>query len=377
LSVALYRANGGTAGDVLEFMVNQGNALSHSTVAYSATGPAADSKSTSEVSVGAIDPWYGTTIADYSSRGPTNDGRTKPDLSAASCVTSSIYAAPDCFNGTSAATPVAAGAAALMLDQFPMMSSSQLKTSMLNNATVDRGVTGTDNTYGRGEVILPTPVSPDVTAPSLTGPRATITEGSALGTSLVPYTVTYSGSDASTIARYEVDLSVNGGAWSRLYTGTAKSVSFNATPASRYQVRVKAYDYAANWRMNTSRTFTVSNYGDASANLAYSTGWTSLSATSAYGGAYKYASATNASVRLAFTGDSVTWIATKGANFGSADVYIDGVWKKTVSLYSATTGWRKAVYTWSNTSGNAENHAIKVVARGDGFVAIDSFLVNS
>ena len=54
-------------------------------------------------------------IAFYSSQGPTNDGRIKPDLSAPSCVGSTIYR--PCFNGTSAASPAAAGMAALLLGQ--------------------------------------------------------------------------------------------------------------------------------------------------------------------------------------------------------------------------------------------------------------------
>jgi hypothetical protein len=54
----------------------------------------------------------GITIAPYSSQGPTNDGRVKPDISAVACVNSASYA-PGCFNGTSASTPVVAGAVAL------------------------------------------------------------------------------------------------------------------------------------------------------------------------------------------------------------------------------------------------------------------------
>ena len=47
-------------------------------------------------------------------RDPTNDGRIKPDVSAPSCVASTVYS-PMCFNGTSAASPTAAGMAALLL----------------------------------------------------------------------------------------------------------------------------------------------------------------------------------------------------------------------------------------------------------------------
>jgi hypothetical protein len=74
--------------------------------AFSAAKPVVDSRNPSLLAVGAIDPANGSSgIAFYSSQGPTNDGRIKPDISAPSCVTSTVYS-PSCFNGTSAAAPV-------------------------------------------------------------------------------------------------------------------------------------------------------------------------------------------------------------------------------------------------------------------------------
>ncbi len=154
-SVHLFSAGSGTAGDILEFGVN-GCCLEHWQNPFSAAGPVSDSASTGELTLGAIDPALGTTIAIYSSQGPTNDSRIKPDLSAAACVASFTYA-PDCFNGTSAATPATAGAAALVLSAGLASTPAQLKTYLLNNATVDRGAAGTDNVYGRGELVLPAP----------------------------------------------------------------------------------------------------------------------------------------------------------------------------------------------------------------------------
>src|SRR5207302_912937 len=107
-------ANNGSSpvGDVLEFMTN-GTGLEYWQNPYSADAPAVDVDNAGAIAVGAIDPASGTIIAPYSSQGPTNDGRIKPELSVASCVASFTYA-PSCFNGTSAAAPAAAGAAALV-----------------------------------------------------------------------------------------------------------------------------------------------------------------------------------------------------------------------------------------------------------------------
>ncbi|MDP9238560.1 MAG: S8 family serine peptidase [Chloroflexota bacterium] len=176
-AVGLFSAGGGTAGDTLEFGVHN-CCLEHWQNPYSAAIPASDSNSAGAISVGAIDPPLGTLIAPYSSQGPTNDNRIKPDLTAASCVASYTYA-PNCFNGTSAATPATAGAAALVLGAGLASTPAQLKTYLLN-ATTDRGAGGNDNVYGRGELILPappatpTPTPTKTSTPTLT-PTPTIT----------------------------------------------------------------------------------------------------------------------------------------------------------------------------------------------------------
>ena len=152
LAVKLYQVGGGTEGDVIEFQTN-GDGVQYWSNPYSGNQPASDSGSVGAMSVGAIDPPLGTTIAAYSGQGPTNDGRVKPDIVAPACVSSFIYR-PDCFDGTSAATPVVAGAAALVAGAAPTWSPFQIKAFLLGNA-FDRGQPGADNIYGSGELRLP------------------------------------------------------------------------------------------------------------------------------------------------------------------------------------------------------------------------------
>jgi Subtilase family len=161
--VRLFDAGGGTDGDVLELMVN-GGWFEHFVNPHSASGPASDSASPGALSIGAVDPPLLTSIAVYSSEGPTNDDRVKPDLSAAACVASFTFR-PACFNGTSAATPGAAGAAALVIGSGKATTPAAVKAFLLEQAAVERDAPGPDNLFGAGELVLPAPVAPSPQPP--------------------------------------------------------------------------------------------------------------------------------------------------------------------------------------------------------------------
>ena len=188
LWVNLFNAGSGTAGDVLEFMVNL-SAFEYSSNPYSASQPATDSANPGMVAVGAIDPPGGIGIAAYSSQGPTNDARIKPDLSAPSCLPSLAYS-PDCFNGTSAATPVVAGAAALLISAGVASTPTEISQYLKTNV-IDRGAAGADSVYGTGQLLLGAPPS---SIPAASVGDAVATEG---GTA--QFAVTLSGASASTV----------------------------------------------------------------------------------------------------------------------------------------------------------------------------------
>ena len=154
--VAIELINPGSgANDVLEFQ-NNGAPMTISSDPFSAAVPACDSANAGLVCVGAVDPAQGTTIASYSSRGPTNDLRIKPDVSAPACVAS--FSFRSCFNGTSAASPVAAGVGALLLGAGVAGSDTAAGLGdVVRAAVVDRGAPGPDNDFGTGQVLLPPP----------------------------------------------------------------------------------------------------------------------------------------------------------------------------------------------------------------------------
>ena len=128
-------------------------------------GNPAESRNPGMLAVGATHHWDTNTIAFYSSRGPTIDGRTKPDITGIACGRSAVYpsysprSAPDetCwFGGTSQASPHVAGLAALVKQRAPDFTPAQVARYVMNNAA-DRGPAGADNTWGHGFAVLPDP----------------------------------------------------------------------------------------------------------------------------------------------------------------------------------------------------------------------------
>ena len=103
------------------------------------------------LAVGAIN-WRDNTLESFSSRGPTTDGRIKPEVVAPDRVKTS----KGVFWGTSAAAPHVAGAAALVWSRFPPMTANQVRAYLEANA-IDMGAPGADTTYGFGRLQLPAP----------------------------------------------------------------------------------------------------------------------------------------------------------------------------------------------------------------------------
>ena len=125
-------------------------------VAYPSPGhsicPPADA--VGSLTVGAVN-WWSDTLASYSSQGPTEDGRLKPEISAPTGVSGATYGTEQ-FHGTSAACPHIAGAAALVWQAHPEFSRQEVVDFLLAHV-VDLGAAGPDTGYGYGRLQLPAP----------------------------------------------------------------------------------------------------------------------------------------------------------------------------------------------------------------------------
>ena len=127
---------------------------------YTGTGSIANPAESSNpgmLAVGAA-PWYDVnTIEPYSSRGPTPDGRVKPDIVGADCgetALSPLNQRQRGFCGTSQATPHVAGMAALVRQRFPTYTPVQVANYLKEHAE-QRESPDPNNTWGHGFAKLP------------------------------------------------------------------------------------------------------------------------------------------------------------------------------------------------------------------------------
>ena len=127
----------------------------------------AESANPGMLAVGAA-PWHNVgSIETFSSRGPTPDGRIKPDVVAADCGQTATDSGPFC--GTSQASPHVAGMVALVRQRFPNYTPAQVTAYIKDNA--DQRISSPDpnNTWGHGFFVLPPLTQP---LPSLPGAPA-------------------------------------------------------------------------------------------------------------------------------------------------------------------------------------------------------------
>jgi hypothetical protein len=219
----------------------------------------------------------------------------------------------------------------------------------------------------------------DATPPTATAPVATLTAGTALG-STVPVALAWSGADAgSGIGHYELALSTNGGAYAVIASPAGAALTRQLAPSATrtYRFRVRAVDGAGNtsaWIVGPS--FRVLRTQQNASAITYARAWSSATSASASGGSYKWTKASGASATLKFTGRAVAWVATKGTAFGKARVYLDGKYMATVDLHSTSTLWRRIVFSkaWS-ASGTHTIRVVNLATAGHPRIDLDALVV--
>ncbi len=80
---------------------------------------------------------------------------------------------------------------------------------------------------------------------------------------------------------------------------------------------------------------------------------------------------------MTFTGHGIAVVAPRSPHRGSAKVYIDGVYIRTIFLWSRTTTGRQAVFTRWFAGGGSHRITLRVVGSGTHpLFRLDAFVVS-
>jgi subtilisin family serine protease len=164
------RLTGKAASQSLHFHLFAYNASVESSTAEQSLATPADARGA--LSVGAT-YWKDDSVENYSSRGPTQDGRLKPELMAPTRIDSLVYGRYNqSFGGTSAAAPQVSGVAAVVWSAVPNLNADQVARYLERNAQPLTGG-GRQPTTGYGRLKLGSPQLVQAGNTALLGPLAT------------------------------------------------------------------------------------------------------------------------------------------------------------------------------------------------------------
>ena len=218
------------------------------------------------------------------------------------------------------------------------------------------------------------------TTPSATAqaPTFTFTRLGQLGAQQLPVTVSWPAAtpDGAPVARYQLERSHDGGAWSTvpLPKPLARSVKLKVPPWTVIRFRVRAVDNAqveGPWAESEPRWITVAQETDPS--LAFSAGWSVVGDSAAYGRRRATTTAGSEMASLSFVGREVAWVARLAPDRGEASVSIDGAGATTVDLHRSKKSHRRIVHRQACPV--VGQHALQLTTNGGGAVDVDAFLV--
>jgi hypothetical protein len=192
----------------------------------------------------------------------------------------------------------------------------------------------------------------------------------------VPVQLSWSATSTDGVCEYDLRQSTNGAAYTpvTIPSPTSKSVTLSLASGltQTYAFELRARSCAGDWsayRTNLPTFKVLAPPEDATPSVTYSSGWTRSASTGAVGGYTKHASTAGAWAQFIYSGTNLALVSPKSPTMGSAKVYIDGVLKTTISLYSSSVQTRRVVYKTGWFTSNppyppAATHKMKIVVVG-------------
>jgi subtilisin family serine protease len=197
-----------------------------------------------------------------------------------------------------------------------------------------------------------------------------------IGAATVPARIVWpAAADVSPIVGYEVQASVDGGAWgpTTAVGPTSRMITAAQSFGHAYRYQVRARDTGGNWSAwAPGNTYTAGLVEDRSRSVAYKGSWVRIAYPGASGGNLTYAVAGGASAKMTFTGRAIGFIAPMGPTRGSAKIYWDGKFRTTIS-FKAPKGQSRLVM-YSIGSATLGTHTLEVRLLGNGRVDVDAFV---
>jgi hypothetical protein len=217
--------------------------------------------------------------------------------------------------------------------------------------------------------------------PTASPPQMSFWNGKRMGLTTTPIRVAWPAATdpSSAIGGYQVQRSINGGAWggTTSVTGTTRSVLTTVGFDTTYQFRVRAVDVGGHWSPwvigGTSRFHA---YDDRSSRIVRHGTWSQVTSSKAFKKTLLGASRATKGLQMNFTGHNIGILAPKSLYRGKAYVYIDGVLAATISLRSSTSMTRRFVF--SRYFPDAGTHTIRIVPTGTGahpLIRVDALVV--
>ncbi len=268
------------------------------------------------------------------------------------------------LDGTSFAAPHVAGIAALAAQARPGLLDdagafrSRLIRAGWRNGRIDHGLTASGRTPDAG-------YSVDVTAPV---PPAWVTARARTGGVISHTTASMSlswaaATDATGIEYYRVRYRrVGASTWTTLVAATgARNATLSMAFRVAYEVEVLARDRGANTAVTLLEVIPT-RYEETSTRLTFGGSWSTASSSSFSGGAARYTGTAGRWARFAVNGSSAALVVARGPTRGSANIYVDGSYRATISLHALTTSYRHVA--WAIAWPVPGPHTVMVVVKG-------------